>query len=433
MTIEHLIRDEAYRVGEGQHKVICPLCSHERKKKRERTLSIKVENQSILYNCWHCQANGVVSLEERYMPAQRSNKVALAVKHDWDDLSKNVIDWLSKRGISEETARTAKIKSGQHYIRSIGKEVECAVFPYMNQERMYAAKVRAVQDKGFACSGAPASFFNIQNIVPKDDLFICEGEIDALTMMQCGYESAVSVPNGAVMKVVDGKIDPQEDNKFKFLWDAKRQLDAANRIIICTDGDSAGQAMGEEIARRIGKDKCWLLEWPDGCKDANDVLVKKGAKLLHKVVASARPYPVAGLYDAAHFYDQLDDIYDKGMGTGASTGYANVDEFYSIVEGQLSVVTGHPSSGKSEFIDQIMVNLAEEKGWKFAICSFENEPRLHIAKLISKHFAKPFFDGATPRLTRDELTKEKSSYKITLVSCTRTMAPWRPSKILWNG
>ena len=147
MTIEHLIRDEAYRVGEGQHKVICPLCSHERKKKRERTLSIKVENQSI-YTTAGTAKPMAWCLWRRDMPAQRSNKVALAVKHDWDDLSKNVIDWLSKRGISEETARTAKIKSGQHYIRSIGKEVECAVFPYMNQERMYAAKVRAVQDKG---------------------------------------------------------------------------------------------------------------------------------------------------------------------------------------------------------------------------------------------------------------------------------------------
>ena len=151
--------------------------------------------------------------------------------------------------------------------------------------------------------------------------------------------------------------------------------------------------MGEEIARRIGKDKCWIVEWPDGCKDANDVLVKKGKKEVDRVIYKSRPYPVAGLYDAKHFYEQVDEIYEKGMGRGESTGYPNVDELYTIVEGQLTVVTGHPSSGKSEFIDQIMVNLAEERGWKFAVCSFENEPRLHIAKLISKHFRKPFFDG----------------------------------------
>jgi KaiC/GvpD/RAD55 family RecA-like ATPase len=38
------------------------------------------------------------------------------------------------------------------------------------------------------------------------------------------------------------------------------------------------------------------------------------------------------------------------MGRGESTGYANVDDLFTIAEGQLSVVTGHPSSGKSEFV-----------------------------------------------------------------------------------
>lgn len=407
MQTDIIIRGEALRRGEGQHKIVCPTCSQQRKKKGERTLSIKVDGESILYNCWHCQASGVVNLEERQMPQKRSKTVTLAVQHNWEDLNKTTLDWLETRGISEETARTVGIKSGKHFISALQKQSDCVVFPYTNKGQMYAAKIRSVEDKGFSCNGAPASFFNLENVVAGDDLFICEGEMDALSLVQCGYESAVSVPNGAVMKVVDGKIDPQEDNKFKFLWDAKRVIDSANRVIICTDADSAGQAMGEEIARRIGKDKCWLVEWPEGSKDANDVLTKEGSKGLHKVIADARPYPVAGLYDAAHFYDQLDEIYEKGMGRGASTGYMNVDEYYTIVEGQLTVVTGHPSSGKSEFIDQIMVNLAEEKGWKFAICSFENEPRLHIAKLISKHHRKPFFTGVTPRLTKEELDTGK--------------------------
>ena len=96
------------------------------------------------------------------------------------------------------------------------------------------------------------------------------------------------------------------------------------------------------------------------------------------------------------------------MGKGESTGYSNVDDLYSIVGGQLTVVTGHPSSGKSEFIDQIMVNMAERSGWRFAICSFENEPRLHIAKLISKWLEKPFFQGITPRMTKEELRAGKN-------------------------
>jgi len=408
MQNDILIRGTALRMGEGQHKAVCPICSPNRKKKGERTLSLRVDVEGILYNCWHCQSSGVITLDERPMPVRKEAKVAVVVKQDWDELTANTIAWLGNRGISESTAKDAKIKTAQHYISSLKKQTECVVFPYTNKSQVYAAKVRAISDKGFSCSGSPASFFNLDSIVEGEDLYICEGEMDALSLMEIGFKSVVSVPNGAVMKVVDGKIDPQDDSKFRFLWDAKDNLDAAARIIIATDSDGAGEAMAEEIARRIGKDKCWRVEWPDDCKDANDVLVNLGKDNLKKICEEVTPWPVAGLYDASHFYDQLDEIYEKGMGKGASTGYGNVDDLYSVVEGQLTVVTGHPSSGKSEFVDQIMVNLAEEKGWKFAICSFENEPRIHIAKLISKHFAKPFFTGITPRLSKEELEKGKS-------------------------
>jgi len=165
--------------------------------------------------------------------------------------------------------------------------------------------------------------------------------------------------------------------------------------------------MSEEIARRVGKDRCWKIEYPKDCKDANEVLTKHGAEKLDKIATTPIPYPVSGLYDASHFFEELDDIYEQGIGKGVSTGYPEVDELYTIVEGQLSVVTGHPSSGKSEFIDQIMINIAKEKGWKFGICSFENEPRIHISKLISKYLRKPFFDGATERMTPADLAVGK--------------------------
>lgn len=409
-----VIRGAAVRLGSGQHKIVCPFCSSQRKKanQNQRTLSLKIDGSDILYNCWHCDENGIVPFEEKQIPIKRGiTKMALAVKHDYSELSKNTIDWLKKRSISEDTAKNAGIQTKRHFINSLQKEVECVVFPYANKGKTYAAKIRALEDKGFSCNGAPANFFNYDNIDPTDDIFIVEGEMDALSFIEAGFENVVSVPNGAVMKVIDGKIDPQEDNKFKFLWDAKDKLEQAPKVILATDNDEAGKAMGEEIARRIGKDKCWVVEFPDGVKDANELLVKKGRNAFEKIIAGCSPYPVSGLYEPDHFFEKLDTLYEKGMGRGASTGYSNLDEFYSIVEGQLTVVTGHPSSGKSEFVDQLMVNLAEERGWKFAVCSFENDPPLHIAKLISKRMRKPFFAGHTPRVTSEELEEGKKFVK----------------------
>ena len=231
--------------------------------------------------------------------------------------------------------------------------------------------------------------------------------MDCLSFMEVGFSNVVSIPHGAVMKVVDGKIDPHEDNKFKFIWNSKDKLDACKRIIVAMDNDLAGQAMEEEIARRVGKDKCFKIVYPSDCKDANEILMRHGKDRLKEITDNAIPFPVSGLYDAEHFYDQVDDIYRDGIGSGTSTGYKAVDPLYTVVEGQLTIVTGHPSSGKSEFVDQIMVNISRDKGWKFGICSFENEPRIHIAKLISKYIGKPFFEGSTTRISNLELEKGK--------------------------
>lgn len=406
-VIEHEVRGEALKLGQGQHKISCPNCASSRRKKNQKTLSIRIYEDRAVYNCWHCGQDGIVPIRDE-MPAVKQEKpMSVAKKLDHQPLGPEALEWLSARGVSKETAEKAGLKQRRHWIQSLGKETECIVFPYKNQGQEYAAKIRSMEDKGFSCNGAPQTFFNIENVQRDDWLIIVEGEMDALALMEVGYESVVSVPNGAVMKVADGKIDPQEDSKFRFVWDAKKQIDKAARIVIATDNDVPGQAMAEEIARRIGKDRCWKVEFPEGCKDANEVLLAHGKDGVDDLISKSQPWPIAGLYDAAHFYDQIDEIFEKGMGRGESTGYDNVDDLYTIVPGQLTVVTGHPSSGKSEFIDQIMVNMAQAKGWKFAICSFENEPRLHIAKLISKYTRMPFFSGMQQRMSREQLERGK--------------------------
>lgn len=41
--------------------------------------------------------------------------------------------------------------------------------------------------------------------------------------------------------------------------------------------------------------------------------------------------------------------------------------------GELTVITGVPNSGKSEWIDALLCNINENHGWKFALCSMENK------------------------------------------------------------
>ena len=145
-------------------------------------------------------------------------------------------------------------------------------------------------------------------------------------------------------------------------------------------------------------------------KDLNEVLLDDSpliddpSLLIREIIDEAVPYPISGLSSPSAFADRLNDLFVKGTGKGFSTGYQSVDGIYTIAPSQLTVVTGYPSSGKSNFVDQLMVNLAKNEDWKFVVCSFENQPEIHISRLMEIYTQKRFFDGNN-RMTAQE--KEK--------------------------
>lgn len=389
------------RAVHGQQRLTCPWCSPHRRNKSETCLSVNRDHERIVYSCHHCSASGIIVMREKHeryeiLKPREQKPVMKRQRDSFDSLEDEQFEWLSARGISATTAQKYDLVAMDAYGRRV------IGFPYYDKDGdIVAVKQRATSEKKFYCDGTPSSFFGLRHINKGDDLYVVEGELDVLAFAEVGVR-AVSVPNGAPMKVSEGRIDPAEDSKFRFLWDAKDYIDAAKKIFIATDTDGPGEALAEEIARRVGKSKCWRIRFPEGVKDGNDCLVKCGKEALKRATEEAAPWPIQGLYDAQHFRDLVWELYDKGAGKGESTGYQSVDELYTIVPGQVTVVTGLPNSGKSSFVDAIMVNLAQNKSWKFGICSFENEPRIHIAKLMSIRSGMPFFDGPTRRMDREE-------------------------------
>ena len=311
--------------------------------------------------------------------------------------------FLVARGIGRKTWDRLGLISGRKYFRKLKREAPAIGFPYLKDGRTYAVKWRCIEAKDFLQDGSATTFYRIEEAVPDKPIIIVEGELDDAAMVEAGIENVISVPNGAPQKVNEGRVDPSLDRKFSYVWEAKEFWEECQKVIVFTDGDEPGQALGEELARRIGKHKCWMVRRPDDCKDAGEILKKYGRDRLGLLIEKAEPWPVAGLYAATHYTDQVLSLYEKGHGRGESTGLPAIDELFTIVPGQMTVVTGIPSCGKSEFVDQIMANLAEAREWKFAICSFENPPQTHIAKLIEKRARQPFHKGPTSRLTRADL------------------------------
>jgi twinkle protein len=135
---------------------------------------------------------------------------------------------------------------------------------------------------------------------------------------------------------------------------------------------------------------------PDGCKDANQCLMDHGVEVLFDCLDNPVPYPVEGVYYMADV--ELQRYYESGDEEGVSIGYKNLDPIFKLEKdvGQLITVTGIPGHGKSEFVDQIIINTAQSHGWKWGIFSPENFPlEYHGSKLAEKLIGKPFKSGYT--------------------------------------
>ena len=305
-----------------------------------------------------------------------------------------IVDWFAQRGISQEVLERNQISKGVAYFPQTEEETACIMFPYFRGEEIVNIKYRT-RDKLFRmAAGAERILYGINDITPT--LIWVEGEIDKLSVEMAGFTSCVSVPDGA--PAVDTK---SYSNKFDYLQD--KVLEAVTMHIIAVDSDGPGVRLQQELIRRLGREKCYFVTWPDGCKDANDVLLKYGAEFLAECLQSAQAMPIEGTHKAMDVIDLLRNEYTHGVEKGLETGWSNLRDYYRVMPGEWTLVTGIPGNGKSEWLDALAINLAKREGWSFGVYSPENLPMTyHIQKLAEKYVGKPFGPGPTERMSIPE-------------------------------
>lgn len=210
-------------------------------------------------------------------------------------------------------------------------------------------------------------------------LIITEGEFDALSFLAAGATHAVSVPNGSPLEAPGkGEIVPSEDNAFRYLWERgklKAGLQSFGKIILATDDDHKGRVLRDELAIRLGRSRCWWVRYPDGCKDANEVLVAHGPDVLQDMIADAKPIVPNRLVP-------FSEIPSRADAQRYSSGWAEFDQHFMLVPPQLIIVTGKPNHGKSQWTLALVANLARLWGLKGAILQFEDNPERNRRDLI---------------------------------------------------
>lgn len=379
--------DIPYGRRSGKIKTICPQCHDQRSNKRDKSLSVDLDKG--VWHCHYCNWSGTNEVRvkddwQQKSTIRKQKKVyklptAQATEEQRHQVGAKALTWFASRGISAQTLRALNVTEGMEWMPQTNKPENTVQFNYYRGEELVNVKYRTGRKEFKLVSGAELLPYNINAIGGTPECVITEGEMDALSFVECGRLDVVSVPNGA-----NANLDYLDDYLEQY-------FDDKEIIYIAVDTDTKGVVLRDELMRRFGVERCRVVEYGEGCKDANEHLIKYGKASLLQCLADAPETAIDGVFTISDFEGSLDAVFETGWKQGATIGHPNFDALCSFETKRLCVVSGIPGSGKSEFIDEIAERLNVRYGWKFAMFSPENAPlAYHAAKLVEKFTGKRF-------------------------------------------
>lgn len=257
-------------------------------------------------------------------------------------------------------------------------------FPYRKDGEAYAAKFRTVAKEWRSSQGKQRGLYNADALASNEDLpvVITEGEIDALSVMQAGFARAVSLPDGWT----------EQGNKTEALVQAEEALRRSPYVIVAGDNDAAGESLPRAVANVLRGHDVRAVEWPEGSKDANDVLCLLGEGALADFLNRARRIDPPGGFITA--FSDLPPMSDRRVLRG---GHELIDRRLAFELGAMSVATGTPGAGKSTFTTWVAHHVSKTENIRVGMLSFETHPhrtRDHLSRL---EMGMPFDQLASPQ------------------------------------
>ena len=251
---------------------------------------------------------------------------------------------------------------------------------YFRDGKPYAAKFRSVEKKDWRSSqGVTRGLYHDQGLaLGRGPIVITEGEIDAITCVQAGYDRSVSLPDGWT---VDG-------GKRDVLVQYEAALRDSPYVIVAGDNDEAGASLPRAVANILRGHDVRYVTWPEGCKDANDVLVKHGAGEVDRCLSEAKRMDPEG-----GFITGISDLPPMPARRVLRSGLKALDFVLAFEVGAMSVGTGTPGSGKSTLTTFAAYHIAMYERVRVGFLSFETHPyrtRDHLTRLANG--GKPWAD-----------------------------------------
>lgn len=382
----------------GSHDLDCPkpYCKENRlllgfEDKNCLTLEV-VTGTYAKWKCRHCYWSGHVGDNPEEGEPQPEPVAEMPKDTGTGELPPEIWEYFDALKISREVVTKAKVRWRPEQ-SSIG-------FPYLEGSHTDKASnmmlLRIPEQTSRLASSKRITLYGADTIPLGSDLVIVQGEIEKLIFDTCGIDNTVAIPNSGELPHSDAFA---AFDAFEYLANNSELLRLSSRVVIALDSTPQGNKLRQEVVRRVGAAKCFTVKFTRGT--AKKTYRELGSDVICADVRDASAYPIRGLYEVMDFKTSLLAYFNYGMASGVSTGFENVDQLLTIAPGRLTLVTGVPNSGKSEFVDAVNVNLTERFGYRHAVFSPENGKEIHTVKLVEKRVMQPADPRSTYRMSEE--------------------------------
>lgn len=281
------------------------------------------------------------------------------------------IEYLQSRGIGGEITERYSITTRKDNDNIL-------VFPFYDENhQLQFIKYRKInfdkardKNKEWCEAGTKPILFGMDQCVDREYLVITEGQIDSLTLAQCGVKNAVSVPTGAM-----------GFTWLEWCWD---WVNSFGYVCVFGDYEYGEITLSETLTKRLMVPvRVVQPEMYYGEKDANAIFCKYGKQAILDAVSGAKELPVNRVKPLADV--QAVDIYKLDK---IKTNINEIDRLIGgFFFGQVVLLTGKRGEGKSTFMSQLMAE-ALDQGYKTLAYSGEL-PDYHFKAWLDMQLAGP--------------------------------------------
>jgi twinkle protein len=216
----------------------------------------------------------------------------------------------------------------------------------------------------------------------KNNLVICEGEIDAVSAAQIlGFDyTVVGIPGASNIH----KIKPLLNSIRKF-----------NRIYVCMDNDAAGKKAAQELVAMLPAGKTFQVNI-DGVKDVNDLLLGNKETVFKEFIRNATQILPKGIVPKNELIERTRAFqFNKNSKAKVSTGIPSLDKsFGGLSPGRLITVVGDTNIGKSTLVEQMCLQAAEQGVHSFVI-SLEMPDTEVVTRMLQNRLKLPLYSDPT--------------------------------------